>query len=357
MLPLFKKRYTYSQGNTIDARWWYIQRQYQKQLDQINIRSRRAVTAVSSNHFLNKIIMLMDIPTQYPIETYVGNIDNRINSVHRALKITSSVIYGGVHPGYLYKNNREIYILDDSVFDIYAAETYWQKLRPLRILYHPFTDLGMLHNGHQETGVVTISVNIHELMIMYRGFKRYQEMNEGGLGSVHFVSMYLLPLLLYSQLDVALFNRVIALLNHQPPSTNTDRHVIHVLNYDTQIDNLLADIIQKQQRSGFTFDDMLLSLPAFSEDTMLQSLVLPDIAQTRQALWALYLARLPVIEGLIQLGQQRAISRNSGYLSQLKSDIRLLNSSNVYSHLPTDIRGQAERSLRVLMNPSRMLTA
>lgn len=290
-----------------------------------------------SDHLLVKLINTIAPPLSYEDYRYVEASDSRSLFVSNTLQLTSSINYGKWHTGVFYPGCLELIIAYQEEHDLEAATLNWQTLCPVQLLESPVSNLKLLvPNGKRnnlETGLVVVGIDLTLLMIQYRAFclnERVKLENDRDdlLNTKHFVGKYVLPNMLYRQTDLAIFNRLSNLISGAPMGEGLQKHPFYITDYQSQIDKQLTIFQERLENSDRTFENYLEQIPwCFGK----QSLAMPDMAETRQVWWSLFLARKREMQWLLETGSEKGQRRNSYQIGQLKIAIKEFRSDKIYN--------------------------
>lgn len=349
MYQIFESRYGANANIVTPPGIHYLKRIYIQEIEKIVQYYNTRVFSVKSEHLLAKIINSTSSSSQYALDRYMQVIYARSPMSARHFRLTSEVSYGNFHEGVFYGPNvKEIIFYAEDYFNPYEYVNNWQVLRPIKVLGHPISDLSlMLPNGNKNStaqGMAFISVDIPMLMFQYRQFElqqyqRYLKDDEGFLGIQHFIHMYVLPNMMYSHLDMVILNRLMNIYNSAPMSESLSSHPFRVIMNKEKLDKELSSVLSLNKNKKLLYEGFLKAIPAvFSQDGQ-EALLMPDLVHTRQVWWALLLARLPIMEFLIDYGGVSGIQMNKGNISLIQVELkRLLNSRVLNATLDQDTR-------------------
>jgi hypothetical protein len=346
-----------SQGILKYSEWNYIREGLLRNLQTVQNFYRTRVYAVKTNHILAQLITNIGVSHKLDIERFYQLVDARANSLGMTFKLTSAISKGALFNGIFYGHGcTEIIMNDSALFDPRDAVKNWKNLAPVKSIMHPKSDLGLLlPNGKItgfETGLAVISINIPMLAIQWRCFAEdqlYNDISEGQSlqGMQHFIHRYVLPNMLPSHLDYALFNRLSNILNGKPMGNNVRQHPFVLIDYTNRVDNVHSRIINDLASRVMEYQAILRMIPAVSLPSMLEVMTIPENAPTRQVLWAEILSRLQVISDIITLGGDKDINRNSITLNSFAREFVLFNQEAVLkSALPHDLYLDASYQMR-----------
>lgn len=291
---------------------------------------------VPNTHLLVRLINTIGTPLSYEFNHYYEVTLARSLYAANALKLTSSINYGQWHVGEFYYNCPELIIAYNGWDNPQEVAKDWRNLQPVKVLEGPVSNLNyLLPNGDaqsSERGLVVIGIDLLQLMVQYRCFMDLQfAKSNKGLDNVdttkHFVAKYVLPNMLRSQTDLALFNRLYSLEMGAPMGVAKKRHPFHISDYTGQLDKNLELFLDRIRNSGRDYENYLEQLPRFFNDNFLG---MPDILETRQVWWALFLARKRQIEFLLEVGGDKGIRMNQAEINALKRVVKQFKSDRIF---------------------------
>lgn len=286
--------------------------------------------AAKNTHILVRLLMTMDVPMQYDPDQFYQTASNRSLQVATALGMTTAINPGRFHSGNFYHGCPELVIAYNGTDKGSELVKNWKDLQPVRVLEHPVSNMKfMLPNGvnhNTERGLSVIAVDIPMLMIQLREFTlgQVQRLEDGVgsfLGTTHFVYKYVFPNMLKSQTDLAIFNRLYNLYLGRPHGDSIRRHPFYLGNYDQSLDNVLEKVLDRLTSISLPYPDVLEQLPRLFSDRFL---AMPDIAETRQVWWALWLTRQKAMRFLYDVPGEKTRRTNGTFINRLRIDSREL---------------------------------
>lgn len=335
-------------GGAISAPYFaYLREGITRDIDRTIEYYRERSLIVPNTHILVRLIKSMNVSFNRDWRNYVDTANDKMGSLARTLRMTSSVTTGMVHkPGYLYGIGPEVYIADDSrIKDIDAAVANWRELEPVKILRHPFTDMNCAsadgkYKGSDEKGLVIASVHFGLLAIQFRCWFEQERHTAANTNEpvAEFLRRYPLNNLLRSHMDVCLFNRLYYTYQKFPIAPYKRVHPFNVIDYTGRLETVFKTLIDGVLDRPRSFEEYLLNLPSLRYESMLETFVLPDVLPTRQVEWALILARMPLITFLMGIAGDRQHANNRHYINRIKEslwDIR--NDRSIGNIVPVEI--------------------
>lgn len=364
MLNLFNLLPDVGLGVLKNPQWSYIKDGLRKNLGTILQYYRRNPMAVKSSHFLVRLLQSITVPQSQVLERYYDNVDSMALNLSMALGMTSSIFKGKIFKGVFYgPESHEILVAHNETFDPFEAHRNWKNLSPVEVLRHPFSDLSLgIPDGRKMgtesgTGLVVVLINVPMLAVMYRAFRLNEMMVTAGefesqRSIMQFIRMYVLPNMLMSHLDIALFNRIDNLQKGAPMGEGLTKHPFYLTDHSKQINSLDEEILKQLNKTDHTFTGILRSVPAAVKNNMDEVMVLPDLAPTKQVIWALLIARLPALSFMFRTTANEPGTRNRSevnrtlrYFQHYKSD-KLLESL-LPDYLYYDIKAELDTVTRL----------
>lgn len=345
MYQLFTKLFNSQNAVIRPPEFEYIKRTYQAQLDNITEYYHNRVFAVPSQNLICRLLTTAEIPIQYELDRFLEVAYTRSPYTAKQYNFTSDINYGLIKPSVFYgSDNHEIILYNEDYFDAHSEIRQWQQIQAIKVVEHPFSDLGLLLptgiNHSTDNGLVVMSINIPLLLLQYRCFVKQQQIKayqgQSLLGVTHFVHMYVLPNILHSHLELCIINRLINLYYGAPMGEAIKKHPFPLIDYSSKIDKVLLSIVKRVQKTKMLYFSVLKNIPSIEHEDAQAALIMPDIAKTRQVWWALLLSRLRIIKFLIDIGGVSGIAMNSSFIGHLKTDLKQLLDENMIKALLSD---------------------
>jgi hypothetical protein len=300
--------------------------------------------SVPPDHMLVRFLQSLDVPMALSNSRYYANLFDNALSVANALHMTTPFGTGNVFKGVFFnKNISEVLIAFTEDFNMDKVDKEWEYLTPVRVLRHPFTTLKLqVPNGKfvsPDTGTAVFAVNAPLLAVQYRAFVRSENLRRETSpdyvprNAQQFVHAYVLPNILESYLDYALFNRMNCLFNDLPMMEFSVNSVIHQPNLQSQVDGIYQKVISVLLKSKYTAPMTLAAIPCFSSIDMRSLIFVPDVVPTRQILWSTILSKLPLL-----VFMARAVKQDFSDLYSVRTMLEKLKRQKVLdSALPKEL--------------------
>ena len=342
------------------AEWNYIREGLLRNLETVQNYYKSRVFTVKSNHFLARLINSFNVPHSLELERFYDNADSKADTFSMAMKMTSPIYKGSIFNGVFYgADNSEILISNTESFNPYWVHKNWKTVSAVKPLLHPRSDLDLLlPNGKDtgsETGLAVVSINIPMLAVQFRAFAQDQMNKNNGndsyLSVAHFIHMYVLPNMLPAHLDLAIFNRINNLSLGAPLGESKRKHPFALPSYNSRVDDVHKQIVHDTKNRNLEYEMILRTVPTVFQDTLDQVMLLPDIAPTRQIIWAELLARIDTVDFMTRMGGAQSVGKNRATINYLAKFFRFIkNDKTLETYLPygmyLDIKYKIEEILK-----------
>lgn len=317
-----------------------------RSIDRVKLFRWENPMSLTGTHPLIRLMMSLNVPLSMDPDMYVERVRSITYSLARNLQFTSPVSQGRLHyPSMFYGDNvSDIVLVHDEAFDLTDIATRWKDLQPIRVLYHPQTDLRLhVPDGKApsaEAGFAVVSINLPMLALQYKLWRNW-ERGTVGAESPRTLMMFLqaipLPQMLYSHLDCAIFNRVVAQYFELPMPEIRSRHSYFLTDWTREVDAVLFKYIGLARARQMDFDAMIETMPTAGYDSRYETLRWPEMPFTYQVTWAMVIARLATLMFLVRFGADQEITRNRSQLAELnRFFIKLYQMNLMQKVLPKD---------------------
>lgn len=357
MHTLFNDPPVASRGALTFPHFNYVRKQIQTNLERVVNYYRVSPMYYHSDHILVKILQSLNVNIHQDLVVYRDKVEDRTDAVARSLRLTTASQAGEVpEEGFFYGlGSDEVVVAIDAPFPLTKVRDDWENLQPIRWLRHPKTDMNLdIPMGRQtseEEGLSVILINIPMLACQYRQWRlrELRDNPENPRSVTQFIGLYPIPNSLYSQIDVAFMNRFITTMQGEAIPEVRDNHPFYLNNYERHLDGEIDKMLTVINRKSLKFENLLESLLPIHANSFREVIELPKIPPTRQVLWALTLARLPIS---IFLGHWHGMvgTRNNGQeINRMRrSLIELENDKALKQGLPREARSYVEGEVELL---------
>lgn len=350
MQSLFRIEYEANARYSVFGQWEYSRNGLSQNMDLVRKFYQQAVQHANSENILVRLVYAMSILiSSTPDRVYVDTV-SRTTTLARTLGLTSSVSKGSVFGNHFFSNSKEVVIAHSSLLKVDDVAADWKNMRPLRVLSHPFTDLwGNVPDGkpNAKDSLSFFSIDIPMLAVMYLCFMKEQELVAQNGGSrktpAQFIYAYVLANTHKDMIDIAVFNRLNALMSGIPLQDGARLHPFALTDYRSSVDGGLKvqeDALNRLHgRLGMVLNQVTL---IFAKNLMELS-ELPQVAPTIQCYWALATSRMAMLAFALRT------MKNPRMMSG--TDVNLIQWSLDLHRTPNVIRNNLPLSAYVQVKP------
>lgn len=368
MHTLFNLEPRAQQGIQHPSMWPYVKRGLQANVGQVVRYYRGNPQAVRSDHLLVKIIQSIGVSTSLDYERYCAIVEDVSLDLAMVLKLTSALFKGQVFDGVFYgPGSQEIIIAHTDSFDLDKAKKDWQNVTPVRVLRHAKSDLNLnLPDGRRntsESGIAVIAINIPLLMSQYYAFRQAywidetQPQSHDDYSDMMFVHMYVIPNMLFSHVDQALFNRLHNLSQGKNEPISVRRHPFALIDYTPKVNAVYREVLGNLSGQEKNLVGILQSVPVATRDNLEQAMMIPDVAPTRQVMWALAVARLPMLDFVLSQTHYTPATKNQSEVNNLNRMFERWRYGRIFEGtMPHDMQADVIRDINAILqkaNPSQ----
>ncbi len=365
MYTLFNTAPTHRQTNTVVFGLDYVKREL-IDTQVARYKQYRALNPgyLKNDHILTRLLGMIDIPFTGDLPEYYLQVSNIVNRLAGQMGLCTAAHHGRVQPQSQFygKGVNEILIAvaDDTIT---TAQIWfnWRTMSALRVLSHPLMGCGILEldgsndfKGLAEGATSVIEVNIPLLACQYQLWRMAtaDQVAEGYVQpTAHFLTQLVIPNLLPSHLDVAVLNTVHHLLGSEDYLNAKSDMPFYTTDLWPRLTKGLGELVDKFSRQTSFYQDILSNIPVFGQENLLQTVKMPDIAYTNQAVWALTIARLPCIAMLLKFDEASRNVKNDAQknrirrsLSEAESGKYLVN--QIPAQVADHVAGYIERNIK-----------
>lgn len=308
---------------------------------------------VHSTHVLSRLVGSFSADHNLGIDRFRQQIEDLVPMLcmsHNIVGPTNNNV--GPSKGFFYGLDDAEYLVSvDLGISTRSITKDWRKCEPLRVLRHPLTDLAMqVPTGKVKDATgsfAVILIDIPALAVMYRLWLAGQPTDNTKESIGQFVAQYVLPSMLRSQTDVALFNRLYAILERWSVSSlRRAGPQVTPLDYGS-MDLILDDLLRKLKNHKETFKELLRTVPLPFGGNALRLFQLPYIPVNRQCQWALEIAYIPVTGFCLRMDELNGATANIGERNYLKRLVLQIQNEQLLSRVPYSRRKEVNLDFSV----------
>lgn len=358
MYTLFNGQPPSTRGGILLPQLDFVIRGLRLELDKILTYYEKNPQAVSSDHVLVKVIQSLSVPFGNDVNIYRDRVSDQAGELAMHFKFTSVLNRGQLFNGIFYGNGTlEAIVATATDFDAEEASKNWRTITPVRVLRHSRTSLYMdpirptVIDG--EKGMAVISVDIPMLAVQYRAWRTdptSYKRDESPRSIMQFLCTYVLPRMIGSHMDLAIFNRLASWRKATVPSMSNPSFPFFIPNWYSRLDEQLLKLNDALDRQRGDFLQVLTNIPAVSVESLLEAIQLPKILATRYVQWAFTITRLPIIEFLLLQADQTSVTRNGTSLNAIRRELREMRNDRALQYaLPQQDFDRMERQINSLI--------
>lgn len=344
MLSILNNLKSRNRGTVRFPEWDYVRDGLMMNLDNTKKYYRHGGYAVSSDHELIKLMFGLTVSTDTELDRYYQLVDDKALTVAQQLGYTTTMSKGHVFNNVFFAgNSKEVIIVENEPFDPAEATANWRDLRPIKVLRHGFDtiDCFPLNGTVKSNGVSVFAINLPMMAVQYRAYrewqKTYEKDFEGRNSIYHFIYSYPIGNMIYDAMDQSILNRLVRINQGIEPSDNTFRHPFHITNFTVRCDRLLGKIDTLIKSQNQDMAGIATTIPLVVSEDLLEWMRLPDLMETQQINWAIYLARIDLILFLLSYGQS-VINHNQSEIDKIKYTLRrYMNDGTIQTALPKEL--------------------
>jgi hypothetical protein len=352
MFKLFRIEDTTTQPIQIAPEWNYIKSNTKINIQRIQQYYRNSALAVPSHHFLVRLLQSIPVPKHLDLDAYYRAVNNMALGHSASMQMTSSYYRGKFFTGVAYgKQSLECLLTIDDTFNYQHAHDHWEDVVAVKPIMHDKSDLSLLVptgvDYSNELSNSVLLINLPMLAIQYRAFYLANTNNSTTNTNktiMHFVAQYVLPNMLPYHLDLCFINRLMnRYYGKEKVITFNTRHPFALVNLEAQIDAVIDKILGYIKTAPKRFDLILKMIPSFSKENAYKSLLMPDIAITKQVHWASMWSRLKYMAFLCDISEEYVLRTNQSEVNEIVLELNYGDLYNVFrNNLPIDLFFKAQ---------------
>lgn len=295
----------------------YLRKKLGESVLRIKNYYRNEIRLVSVSHPL--YLILHSLPVQY-----TGNKKDFVKAVQLATvqiakthKLVGSSTAGEIQSNkFVRENSTEIILANTVDFDVEDAIKNWMNLEPVKVLRHPFGDINLpvlntslsaeyfvFAERVNNDAVYVFEINVAMLALQYICWKEATAAVGDMKNLLNFCAAFPLPNMLESWTNISFFNRYMYFLTNFKKKrypTTRNVHPININQLDAELDRAMLKLVTNAKHITRDFATILAELMLPFQKTNKGLLEAADnYLDTYQVTWALNLAYIPIIAGLL----------------------------------------------------------
>lgn len=292
-----------------------------------------------NTHILNQLLLNLNVSFDRENSDFVDKVSSETERLARVFNLIHPVVPNPELRNSNFYNDavNEFIVLVDNPFNISRAYRHWEKVTPVKVHYHPFTDVNMsIPNGNytndlSEKGYCVISINLPMLALQYKAWiDKVRSKEEIKSQATLFLMRYPILNMLPRHMELALINRTIASYNEARMTKFTRQHPIAVINFEERIDKVINYRVESLKSNDYKFDEMFNVFRSYWKGSWFDILKPINIPPVRHVKWLLELAAIPYIYFFYKHRKDRNGSYNQNELNMILRDIKNLNNDSQF---------------------------
>lgn len=339
------------------SKWDYIKRVTLRELNRVTYYYHTKSRFTNNTHILSRLVRMLRTDVNIDLTSYFKSVDISSEYIARQFGFVSNKSKGLVLNNIFYKNENVIINYVNNDFNIFDIKNNYTNLSPIRVIYSNdyVIDYYQFDNSKTNTfkTLTIIELDVNLMLIMYKFWALDRIKKEDSINPNYFIPQVILPNMVKTYLDIAVFNRLLNLFYKIDMSEQQIiSHPFHVIDLHRQIDTVLSDVIDKIENKTITIEQLLLTIPTFINNNMIDTLFINRPFYTRQSEWAIWVARLKYTCFLLDILGDRGIARNTSMLNKLPAKIRMLKnrSTDIITQLPNELYSEVKTYLDKIEN-------
>lgn len=354
MFDIFDNPSLYRRRSLVHGQWRYVKDNLNHNRDKVLEYYHTRVFHVPNEHILVKLLTL-SVSIQFNTDyfSFVSTVKDYSYLIARWVKISSPVAQGRVNTPsqFMGSGSIEILVTDESDFDLDSAVKNWRMLEPVKVMNHSFTDLSFpIPNNKQvgfDQGVSVITVNIPMLLLQYRRWVE-EEMWQGDTRRTlaQFVAMYPVANMTSSMVEVALFNRLIALEKGIPIMPSKKFHPFMLPNFDDIINEGLEAQLKWIVSNDLDFGEVLTSFPMPFSESLYDVIKIPDGPRNMNTTWIWVIGQMSVVKLFLSIMDKVNAPANRYFSYKIQLFLRKIYADKSLMRIvSSDLRAEIEKAV------------
>ena len=327
-------------------KWDYITRRYVSELSRLLHYYRNRNKFINNSHILVRALGSMLPELSNDDGSFYNKLSINAENLSKHFQFTNNISRGKLHENLFYSRNS--YVLINTVqnnLNLYFLKHNWKNQQPIRVVYSNSSDLDYYIFDKSKSidspipNIMSIEIDFGLMGMMYRHWYREQLLQDNNTSVSRFIANYVLPSMVISNFNIAIFNRYKNLFYNIPNKEYDIEHPFYLQDYSKGVDDVLRESLRYTTNASFPIEQILLNIPTLFGN-MNKTLWLNNLNPSRQSLWTLWLSRLEYIVFLLELMGERGKARNKDRLYHLPRQIKEFENmamSSIIDNLPLSL--------------------
>lgn len=291
--------------------------------------------SVKHTHIVARMVESMPARLDLDLTDYSSVAEDRLEDLSRAYGFTSGYSKGIVHPPYFYGNEGSCIILDQyKPINLELFDLDWRTYPCIETITHNRNDTKLLlptgADDGARPGISVIGINVLALAAKYREFLRTEairfEEGHSPMTKGVFVTRYVLPNMMSSDIDHLVLNRVIDRFYGNKTMTPKYKHKFTLLSMEDKLDKYADSVVKTITETDLDFVGILKNIPLIFAKDASDLLAFKDIPDVRQTQWAMLASRMRYMIFCYDVAKKKGMSAD--FVEEWKLMVSRFKSSN-----------------------------
>lgn len=317
------------------SKWDWIKRRYLFDFYKTKDYYRNRIRAVDNKSMISRLVDVLKESLGLPVYSYLKSVDANARLTSKQFNITSNINYGELHKSEVYGDNSyEAFLYTDTEIDIDYIEHNWRDIASLKIIYNSNTDLDFLvpfnqNKNFKKATLTVFEIDVVKMLLQYYYWAKEQTLLGNSVNTNVFIATVIYPNVLDSYMDMAIFNRFLAIANDIAIDEFITKQPYTTIDYSAGVDRILSGVVKDVKNQSIPLAQLLDSVPMLVKNNANELLYIDNKYYTVQSKWVLYISRLKYVLLLITLMGKKGRSRNRDLLTTLPAYIKQIERSSV----------------------------
>ena len=315
-----------SVGLHIPPEYNYIKRSLVKEAEIVKRHYRLNAKPFPNQHPLMRLIEMLPLAWSADDYQYSNIIEDAALGLSRTLGFTSDCFKGQIFTkGFLLgPDTREAVLSIHNEEFFLDTDKTWYKLNPINYVYHTRSDvtIPLLNNKTKGSGYGLLTINIPMLMVKYRHWYKWQKSKGDSIPPASsFITSFVLPDLIDSYMDIAVFNRLDQQLADLPLRKYSSSHPFYLTDFTDKIDAFNRSVLTYYKNRRVNGHAVITGFPMFFHANLGSLLEQPEGLINRNNDWFYIIQRLPFFRFLLRL-QDNGYINDTYFTNKLKITLK-----------------------------------
>ena len=293
---------------------------------------------INSDFILSRLAILLEPYLDDSLNTY-NTVSDNLHNICNPLQITSSTTFGKIHHNSFYTNTCALISAD---FGLSSIKTDWEKITSVKVLTHPSLSMEVhipvtVSRNKQLDGLAVIGIDIALFAYQLKKWTQYNktksDLEQESIAD--FISKYVLPNMIPSQIDCALRNRIEYLVRNEIPDVIEIERAF-VKNYESAIKGPIEQILKNISTSRSVYRKAVGEIPFIFNDSYLSAVPFEIASFSTYSYWVVFMTFVDWVYPMVFFIPPSNIN-NTLISTILKRVDRFINGTGCLNHIPSEL--------------------